>query len=129
MKSVIQLFLALLLLNTLFPFFYGQQIVAQTNKAALFKKISVWLKQYKVPAVGIAAIKDGKVEWAEVFGERAPGIKATRDTVFNVASLTKPVFALTALRLAARGELDLDASLADYWVDPDIADDARHRKL
>lgn len=128
MKYVLP-FLAVLLLNTSFPFVPNRQAAPRAGKAGLAAKIPVWLKQYKVPAVGVAVIKDGKVEWAEVFGERAPGNKATRDTVFNVASLTKPVFAVMALHLVARGELDLDANLAEYWVDPDIADDARHRKL
>lgn len=105
------------------------QTPAQTRQNALQEKIPVWLKQYKVPAVGLAVIKNGKVAWAEVFGERAPGIKATRDTIFNVASLTKPVFAMMVLQLIARHELNLDESLSEYWIDPDLANDERHRKL
>ncbi|HYE76289.1 MAG TPA: serine hydrolase domain-containing protein [Blastocatellia bacterium] len=115
--------LVLLLLPSVVP------TLAQTQQHALKKKIPVWLKQYKVPAVGVAVIKNGKVEWAEVFGERATGVKATRDTIFNVASLTKPVFAMMALQLIARNELNLDESLSEYWIDPDIANDERHRKL
>lgn len=88
MKSVKALFPALLLVNIFFLFFCGQQIAAQTDQAALFKQIPLWLKQYRVPAVGVAVIRDGKVEWAEVFGERAPGSKATRDTIFNTAAPT-----------------------------------------
>lgn len=82
-----------------------------------------------MPAVAVAVIKDGKLEWAEVFGERAPGVPATRDTVFNVASLTKPLFAMMTLQLAAAGNLDLDADLTEFWVDPDVAGDSRHRAL
>ncbi len=124
-RKIFFLPLALLLL----PMTLNQQTTAQSGQAALRRKIPLWLKQYKVPTVGVAVIKDGKVEWAEVFGERSPGAEATRDMIFNVASLTKPVFAMMALHLVARGDLGLDASLADYWVDPDVASDERHRKL
>jgi CubicO group peptidase (beta-lactamase class C family) len=111
------------------PLLFSQPALPQTRQTVLRENIPLWLKQYKVPAVGVALIKDGKVEWAEVFGERAPGVKASRATLFNVASLTKPVFAMMALHLVGRGELGLDASLADYWIDPDIANDVRHRQL
>jgi CubicO group peptidase (beta-lactamase class C family) len=39
----------------------------------------------------------------------------SRDTIVNVYSTTKTVTALTALLLADRGELDLDAPVARYW--------------
>ena len=38
-----------------------------------------------------------------------------RDTIVNVYSTTKTMTALTALLLAARGELDFDAPVARYW--------------
>ena len=38
-----------------------------------------------------------------------------RDTIVNVYSTTKTVTALTALLLADRGELDVDAPVARYW--------------
>jgi len=39
----------------------------------------------------------------------------TRDTIVNVWSTTKTMSALSALVLADRGELDLDAPVARYW--------------
>jgi CubicO group peptidase (beta-lactamase class C family) len=45
---------------------------------------------------------DGTGDWAE-------------DTIVNVYSTTKTMAALTLLVLADRGEVDLDASVADYW--------------
>jgi len=46
-----------------------------------------------------------------------------------VASLTKPVTALTVLRLVTQGKWDLDEPLDKYWIDPDILKDPRHKKL
>ena len=99
------------------------------SKRAISEQMPSWLKQYKVPAAGVAVIEDGKVQWSDVFGERATGIAANRDTVFNVASLTKPVFAMMALHIVARGDFDLDSSVSKYWIDPDVANDDRHNKL
>jgi CubicO group peptidase (beta-lactamase class C family) len=99
------------------------------SKTSISERMPAWLKQYKVPAAGVAVIKDGKVQWSAVFGERTTGIAASRDTVFNVASLTKPVFAMMALHIVARGDFDLDSGVSKYWIDPDVANDDRHHKL
>lgn len=56
-------------------------------------------------------------------------VPASEKTRFNVASITKTVTAETGLRLVGAGNLDLDAPLAPYWVDPDIANDPRREQL
>lgn len=67
--------------------------------------------------------------WTRVYGEQSPGVPATEQTLYNVASLAKPVSAETMLRLAAAGRVSLDEPLAGYWVDPDVAADPRHQRL
>lgn len=76
-----------------------------------------------------AYIRDGRLQWTRVYGEQSKGVPATPGTLFNVASLTKPVFAELILRLAADGRLSLDEPLYAHWVDPDLAGDPRHRLL
>ena len=49
------------------------------------------------------------------------------DTIAHVYSVTKPVVATCALLLAERGELDLDAAVADYW--PEYAQAGKERTL
>lgn len=48
---------------------------------------------------------------------------ASYHTIFNVASLTKPVTAFVALRLVSAGKWRLDEPLHKYWRDPEIATD------
>jgi len=91
--------------------------------------IAAWLGENKVPAVGIAIIRDGKLREVAVHGELAKGTPAPYDTLFNVASLTKPVVAMLTLRLVNEGKWQLDEPLAKYYVDPDVAADPRHRLL
>lgn len=88
-----------------------------------------WLRDFKIPALAVAYVHHGTLAWTRVYGERAAGTPATAGTLFNVASLTKPVFAEVVLRAVAAGKMRLDDPLDPYWVDPDVARDARHAKL
>ena len=66
-----------------------------------------------VPAVSIAVIDSGRVAWARAHGVTTPGgPPATPATLFQAASLSKAVAAMTALRLVARGDLALDDDVA-----------------
>jgi CubicO group peptidase (beta-lactamase class C family) len=93
------------------------------------KKIQTWLAIYKVPAVGIGIIEDGELKQIMVFGDLMKGDPAPYNTIFQVASLTKPVTAVLTLKLVSMGEWQLDGPLSKYWVDPDVIDDPRHLKL
>ena len=92
-------------------------------RAQIDAHVGEWLKESDVPSVAVAYIKDGKVAWTAVYGEQSPGVAATEKTLYNMASLTKPVTAEAVLRLASAGKLSLDEQMAPYWVDPDIKDD------
>ncbi len=84
---------------------------------------------YNVPAVAYGIIEDGKIAEINVIGELKKGVAAPQDALFNVASLTKPVFALAVLKLINAGELSLDEPMFPYWVDPDVEQDDRHQLL
>jgi CubicO group peptidase (beta-lactamase class C family) len=88
-----------------------------------------WLEQKSIPALGIGYIEDGKIKQISVFGELEKGKTAPKNTIWNVASLTKPITALVALKLIDSGKLSLDEPLYKYYIDPDIINDARAKKL
>jgi CubicO group peptidase (beta-lactamase class C family) len=98
-------------------------------RALLDERAPQWLKQHDVPSVAVAYIENEKVAWTAVYGEQSPGVPASLKTVYNVASLTKPVAAETILRLASQGAIDLDEPLAGFWVDPDVAQNPWHKLL
>lgn len=109
-----------------------QNINATANNTGIFDddlETEKWLKQNNVPAVGIGLIADGKLKQIKVFGEIKKGISAPYNTIWNVASLTKPITAMIALKLVSLGKLDLDEPLDKYWIDPDIAKDPNHKLL
>lgn len=88
-----------------------------------------WLKQKHIPALGIGFIKDGKIEQISVFGELQPNISAPINTIWNVASMTKPITAIVALKLINAGKWDLDEAIYKYFTDPDVENDPRAKLL
>ncbi len=85
----------------------------------------------EIPGMSVAWIEDGHVAWTEAFGVRdaATGVPVTPMTIFEAASLSKPVVAYAVLRLVARGELDLDAPLWDAEGYERLAHDERARRI
>ncbi|HEY4054052.1 MAG TPA: serine hydrolase [Terriglobales bacterium] len=83
-------------------------------------KIEALMKQHKVPSMVIARIVDGEIAEVRAFGEYDNGHAIATNAIYSVASLTKPVTALTVLKLVAEGKWSLDEPLAKYYVDPDV---------
>lgn len=88
-----------------------------------------WLAEHEVASVAIAYIEDGRVAWTAAYGEQSAGVPATPDTLYNVASLAKPVSAEVMLRLASERRVALDEPMSRHWIDPDIANDPRRDVL
>ncbi|MDW9380673.1 serine hydrolase [Chryseobacterium sp. JV558] len=88
-----------------------------------------WLKENNIPTLGLGIIEGGKLQQVKVFGDTKKGVTAPVNAYFNVASLTKPVTAMVALRLISLGKWKLDEPLDTYWTDPDIINDPRNQKL
>ena len=82
-----------------------------------------------MPTLGLGIIENGKLKQVKVFGEVKKGVSAPYNTIFNVASLTKPVTAMVALRLSSLGKWNLNEPIYKYWTDPDITKDLRSKKL
>lgn len=118
-------------LNTSYSFDHQAHVVKATENQIFDndKAIENWIKDNKIPTLGIGIIQNGKLKQIKVFGEITKNVPAPYNTIFNVASLTKPVTAIVALKLVSLGKLNLDEPLYKYWVDPDIATDSRSKKL
>ncbi len=93
------------------------------------KAIENFLKEHNIPTLGLGIINNGKLQEIKVFGEIKKGVTAPYNTIFNVASLTKPITTMVTLRLISLGKWKLDEPLYNYWTDPDIAQDPRNKKI
>lgn len=102
---------------------------------AIAHSIDNFIQQYQkyddIPGVSLAIIKDGKLIYAKTYGVRNTFTKQPVDsnTVFEAASITKPVFAFAVQRLAERGVINLDTPLYKYLPYPDIAYDDRYKLI
>ena len=91
--------------------------------------MEAWLKENHIRTLGLGIIEGGTLRQIKVYGEITEGVPAPYNTLFNVASLAKPITAMVALRLASQGKWDLDETLSNYWIDPDIKNDKRTKKI
>jgi CubicO group peptidase (beta-lactamase class C family) len=79
---------------------------------------------YKVPGVSVAFFDHGQIVWTKAYGlaDLASKKPVTPDTLFQAASISKPVSALAALRLVQDGKLNLDEDVnvkLKTWKVPD----------
>ena len=74
------------------------------------------MKHFHVPGVSVAVVDEGAVVWARGFGtvERGKGTPITATTLFQAASISKPITATATLRLVERGKLSLDEDVNRY---------------
>lgn len=83
------------------------------------------MAHYHVPGVSICRFREGAIQWARGFGAgRGDGAAIDSDTLFQAASVSKPITAATALCLADRGALDVDADVQRYLGDWTLPRDA-----
>ncbi|MCI0694305.1 serine hydrolase [candidate division KSB1 bacterium] len=94
----------------------------------LQQRIPQLMQDGDVPGLSIALIRDEKLAWHQGFGVKNAETKepVTDGTVFEAASLSKPVFAYAVLKLVDSGKLDLDKPLNQYLPgNYDVGDDPR----
>lgn len=77
------------------------------------------MRHFNVPGLSVAVVEDGAIIWAEGFGKA--DIEQNRmvdtSTLFQAASVSKPIAALAILKLAEEGLVDLDADVNTYLKD------------
>lgn len=95
--------------------------------ADLEKMVPQQMAEANVPGVSIAVIRGGKLAWRLGFGVKDIQSKSPvdNDTVFEAASMSKPVFAYAAMKLCERGVIGLDIPLTKYTPERYLEGDPR----
>ncbi|WP_158823868.1 serine hydrolase [Granulicella sp. S156] len=104
-------------------------VLAQTPTDDRRQVIPALLHREHVASVSFAKIAGAKTVLAEAYGEQGPGVAVSTATLYNIASMSKPISAEVILRLASAGRLSLDEPMYKYWDDPDVATDPRAKML
>lgn len=113
----------------------GDQTSAKSRSSApwgtliadLEKQIPKLMEEAIVPGVSIAIIEDAKLRWRRAFGVRdSASTKPVDDeTMFEAASMSKPVFAYAVMKLCEKGVIDLDTPLTKYTPERFLEGDPR----
>lgn len=84
-----------------------------------------------VRGLTVAVVEQGELVWSAAYGVASAQLnrRASTETIFEAASLGKVVFALIVLRLADRGVIDLDESIATDFEYPLLDHDERFALL
>lgn len=109
MKRIPAAFYIFLLISSML---YSQDI----NYDLVEKEILYRMKEWHLPGMSICVIKDGEVKWHKGIGVKniKTGEPVNEKTIFQAASMSKPVFAYTVLKICDEGLLDLDTPLVKY---------------
>jgi CubicO group peptidase (beta-lactamase class C family) len=86
--------------------------------------ISSRMEFYRVPGVSVAVINNGVLEWARAYGVKdvSTSEPVTTETLFQAASISKPLTAMAVLSLVREGRIALDVdinSLLMSWKIPE----------
>ena len=81
------------------------------------------MRNARIPGLQIALIRDAEVVWEEGFGitSSESSNPVTADTIFEAASLTKPVFAYAVMQMVDGGLVDLDRPVVAYLLPDEVA--------
>ncbi|HEY0752552.1 MAG TPA: serine hydrolase domain-containing protein [Ktedonobacteraceae bacterium] len=83
------------------------------------------MREAHVPGLGLSLMRDARVAWQGFWGRKRADSEepVTEQTIFQAASLSKPLFAYAVLSLAQQGTFDLDRPLTAYLPAASLPDD------
>src|SRR5262245_26730128 len=85
------------------------------------------MARFHVPGVSVAVIRDFQIHWAKGYGvaDVKTGRTVDTQTRFQAASISKPVTAMAAVRLAQEGRLSLDENVNNLLKSWKVAAEGR----
>jgi CubicO group peptidase (beta-lactamase class C family) len=111
----IRLFSVLLVLGVALPL--PAQALPDESVKRLEAVITQAMRDQKIPGFAIGVIKDGRLAYARGFGVMSkgePDRPVTTQTLFHMASITKPFVATALMQLVEQGKVNLDDPVVKY---------------
>ena len=86
-------------------------------------KTKFLMTKHEIMGISLALIRDGDIIWAKGYGIRnkEKQLPVTTKTIFEAASLTKPVVAYATLKMQEQNLIDINKPLTSYLKEPYIA--------
>lgn len=86
----------------------------ESTSAKMHETLKALAERHHVCGVAVAVIKNRKLDSIDTATACVSALTLNPDSVFQAASLSKPVFSYAVLQLVAQGKLDLDAPVMRY---------------
>lgn len=89
------------------------------DEVAQFSVVDAWMKEFmqskKIPGGSLAIAVDGQMKLARGYGyaDREHELPVQPDSLFRIASISKPITAVAVLKLVDEGKLKLDDKIVD----------------
>jgi CubicO group peptidase (beta-lactamase class C family) len=116
-KRIIRIAFVLVVISLVMtPSLYAKKGTTKINLKGFSKFVEQQMKEWEVPGVAIAIVKDGKLVFARGFGYRDVEKKlgVTPDTLFAIGSCSKAFTATLLGILVDEGKLDWDKPVREY---------------
>jgi CubicO group peptidase (beta-lactamase class C family) len=94
-----------------------EEVGMSSDKASLLvKELNIRINQGHLPGAVLMAVRNHKIAVHEAIGyrDRIANLPMQKDTIFRIASMTKPIVSVGVLMLAEQGKLSLEDPLANY---------------
>ncbi|MBS1852175.1 MAG: beta-lactamase family protein [Acidobacteria bacterium] len=100
----------------LFASVFANAQLAPEAVQAIDKSVTQFMSARNVPGVSVAIVKDRKLVWANGYGlaDLENFVPVTTETVFRLASVSKPITATAILQLFERSKINLDVPVQKY---------------
>ncbi len=99
---------------------------AQSRKLLVDSRVREEMAERHIPGAAVAVLRGGKIELIKGYGmaDIERNLTVTPDTVFQIASTTKPFTAMAVMMLVEDGKVSLDEKASKYlpWLPPIYAD-------
>ncbi len=110
MKIMVSLLFTCVFISHTFP----------THAQKLQDQVQALMNKGEIPGLSVAYISKNKLAWYKVFGVGNAQTKTpvNNNSVFEAASLSKPLFAYAVMKLVEEGKIDLNKPLSEYLASP-----------
>src|SRR5262245_55692367 len=98
---------------------FTQEAESQNRALRLDDRLLDRMQEYRLPGMSVAVVNENQIQWARGFGVLKAGgtTEVKTDTLFQAASLSKPVTAMATLALVGKGKLELDDDIDKVLTD------------
>ncbi|WP_460907020.1 serine hydrolase [Spirosoma areae] len=92
------------------PTSYTIETSVQVDLATVENAVKAFMTKYNVPGLSVAITKDERLVYAKGYGfaDKDKGLPVTTNSMFRVASVSKAITGIAAMKLVDDGKLDLD---------------------